>query len=78
MTGLLEESPGVQSSKRTFGAILIGAGGLLLLAVGVAAMFRVVVDPVTALDAGKTLVIVGASLLGIGVLEGIAKPKDGV
>ena len=78
MTGLLEESPGVKSSKRMFGAILIGAGGLLLTAIGTAAIFVVVKDPATALDAGKSLVIVGASLLGIGVLEGIAKPAPAV
>jgi len=74
MTKLLESEPGVQSSKRTFGAILIGAGGLLVMAIGIAAIFVKVVDPETAMAAGKTLVIVGASLLGIGVFEGIAKP----
>jgi hypothetical protein len=75
MTKLLEESPGVQSSKRTFGAILISAGGILLMGIGVAAIFIVVKDPATALDAGKTLVIVGAGLLGVGVLESVVKPK---
>jgi len=76
-TGLLEESPGVKSSKRVFGAALIGSGGLLLLAVGVSAIFRPVTDPATALEAGKTLAIIGASLLGVGVLEGVGRRIGG-
>ena len=70
-TGILEESPGVKSSKRYFGAALIGTGGLLLVGIGVAAIFREVRDPSTALEAGKALLVTGAGLLGVGVLEGV-------
>lgn len=75
--GILEESPGVKSSKRYFGAALIASGGALLLGVGIAAIFREVRDPATAIEAGKSLAIVGASLLGVGVLEGAGKRIGG-
>lgn len=70
-TGILEESPGVKSSKRVFGAALVTSGGLLLLGVGIAAIFRPIADATAALEAGKALAITGAGLLGVGVLEGI-------
>lgn len=71
--GLLEESAGVKSSKRFFGAVLIIAGCLLLASVGIVAIFYKVSDPMTTLDSGRTLIIVGASLLGVGVLEGLGE-----
>lgn len=70
-TGILEESPGVLSSKRVMGAALIATGGLLLVSVGVVAIFSVVRDPSTVLAAGRALIIAGAALLGATVLEGI-------
>ncbi len=70
---MLEESPGVKSSKRVWGSILVGAGGLLLAGVGIVAIMVKVVDPETSLNAGTTLIVVGASLLGVTVLEGIGK-----
>jgi len=76
-TGALEESPGVISSKRLFGAILISIGGAFLLAIGIAAMFIEVKDPDTALSAGQVLIITGAALLGVTVLEGIARTRTG-
>jgi hypothetical protein len=76
-TGLLEESPGVLSSKRVFGAALIAAGSLLLLAVGVVAVFRTVSDSSTAIECGKSLLIAGAALLGVGVLEGLGSRIGG-
>lgn len=63
----------VNSSKRWMGTALIIAGGLLLAGTGVAAIFREVVDPATALGAGKALVITGAALLGVGVLDGLGQ-----
>lgn len=76
-TKLLEQSPGVKSSKRLFGACMVSAGGVLLLAVGISAIFRTVADPATALDAGRALIITGAALLGVGVLEGIGNKISG-
>lgn len=70
-TGILEQAPGEKSSKRYFGAALIAAGGLLLVAVGVVALFHEITDPETALAAGKALIITGAALLGVTVFEGI-------
>jgi len=76
-TGVLEESPGVKSSKRVAGFALIGAGGLLLGAVGIAAIFRVIADAPTAISAGTTLAVIGASLLGVTVLEGLGNRIGG-
>ncbi len=70
-TGILEESPGVKSAKRYFGAGLIIGGGVLLLGVGIASIFRTITDAQTAIECGKTLTIIGAGLLGVGVLEGV-------
>jgi len=75
-TRLLEESPGVTSSKRVFGAVLISAGGALLSVIGVVAIFAVVKDPDTALECGKALIKTGAVLLGVCVLEGIGRKGD--
>lgn len=70
-TGILEESPGVKSSKRIMGAALIAAGCLLLAAVGVVAIFSPIADSASALAAGQALVWCGAALLGVTVLEGV-------
>lgn len=70
-TGILEESPGVLSSKRVMGAALIVAGSLLLLAVGVVAIFRQVADARTVIAVGQTLVISGAGILGVTALQPI-------
>jgi hypothetical protein len=63
----------VNSSKRWMGTALIIAGGLLLAAVGVAAIFREIADQAAALSAGQSLVITGAALLGVGVLDGLGQ-----
>lgn len=70
-TGIIEESPGVKSSKRLMGVVLVSSGAALLVAIGVVAIFRSVTDSAAALDAGKALIWTGAALLGVGVLEGI-------
>ncbi len=70
---ILEESPGVASSKRWAGFGMVTGGACLLLGIGVAAIFREIADSAAALDAGKALVITGAALLGSTVLEGIGK-----
>lgn len=68
-TGLLEQSPGVTSSKRVIGVTLVAAGGLLLVAAGVVAFFRLISDPSTVLSAGTTLLSLGAGLLGLTVVD---------
>jgi hypothetical protein len=75
--GMLEEQEGVLSSKRVLGVILLTAGGLFLLYVGIAALRLTVKDPDTALAVGKTLLFTGAGLLGVGVLEGIPAALGG-
>ena len=70
---LLEDSDGNASSKRLFGAILIGIGGLMGVALFTASLFIVVKDPTTAITTMNTFIFTGAGLLGIGVLEGVVK-----
>lgn len=63
----------VNSSKRIMGTIMISAGGVLLIVIGVSAIFRQVVDAAAALSAGQALIITGAALLGVGVLDGLGQ-----
>ena len=70
---ILKDSNDKKSSKRISGLSLIGSGGLLILALGIVAMFKIVADAPTTITCGKTLIIVGAGLLGVGVVEGITK-----
>ncbi len=74
-TGITEESPGVRSSKRVSGITAMALGGVLLVAVGVVAMFRQTPMPNAqlAIDAGRSLAVIGAALLGITTLEHFAK-----
>lgn len=74
-TGIIEESPGVRSSKRVAGITAMGLGGSLLVAVGVIAMFRQTPMPNAQLTilAGQSLAAIGAALLGITTLEHFAK-----
>ena len=66
-----QDSNGDDSSKRIAGAIILTCGLLLLIAIGILSIFKGIADPVTGLQVGKTLMITGASLLGIGVIEGL-------
>lgn len=75
--GFLKDSDGDNSSKRLWGSIFLIAGGALLMAIGIVSIFLKVTDPSTALSAGNAIIIVGASLLGIGVLEGVGKNIGG-
>lgn len=77
--GVLEESPGVKSSKRVAGFALIGVGALLLGFICIVALYRELEMPNagTALAAASTLVITGAGLLGSTVLEGIGTKIGG-
>jgi hypothetical protein len=78
-TGIIEEAPGVKSSKRFAGIALVGLGAGLLLALGIIAMFRVetMTNATIAITAGTTLVGIGAGLLGVTVLEGIGQKIGG-
>ena len=69
----LEDGQGNASSKRLFGAILIGIGGLMGVALFTASLFIVVKDPSTAISTMNTFIFTGSGLLGIGVLEGVVK-----
>jgi hypothetical protein len=64
-----------KSSKRLVGVISFTVGGVLLTALGVVSFFKVAADPGTVLTVGQAFLITGASLLGIGVLEGIGGKK---
>lgn len=70
-TGMLEESPGVLSSKRTAGISLISAGAGLLLTVGLIAIFRQEPMPNASITitAGTSLIAVGGAILGVTALE---------
>ncbi len=73
MSKLLEDQNGNASSKRIAGFIISGVGLVSLLALGVVSMFKVISDPSTAMEAFKTILIVGGGLLGVGVFEFLGK-----
>lgn len=72
-TGMLEESPGIVSSKRVAGVAMIVLGALMLVFIGVVSLYKFEPMPnaQVSLAAASTLVITGAGLLGSTVLEGI-------
>lgn len=70
---LLQDKDGNTSSKRVAGFIISGVGLIALLALGIISMFRVIKDPGTAMEAFKTILIVGGGLLGVGVVEFLGK-----
>ena len=75
MAKMLEDKEGNVSSKRIAGFIISGVGLIALLSLGIFSMFRAVADPGTAMDAFKTILVVGGGLLGVGVLEFIGGKK---
>jgi len=75
MSGILKDQNGNDSSKRIAGFIISGVGLIGLVAIGVLSMFRKIEDPGTAMEAFKTILIVGGGLLGIGVFEFLGKKK---
>ena len=68
-----QDKNGDSSSKRIAGAIILGCGLVLLLAIGVMSIYKSIGDPATAIQVGNTLMLTGGSLLGVGVLEGIGE-----
>ena len=73
MSKIYQDKDGNTSSKRVAGFIISGIGLALLVALGVYSMFEKVADPDTAMDAFKTILIVGGGLLGVGVFEFLGK-----
>ena len=70
-TGYLEESPGVKSSKRLWGTILLSLGAAIMVAVAVVSLAFVNNETGGAVSAGTALMVTGGGLLGLGVLEGL-------
>ena len=71
--GIFQDANGNRSSKRIIGTALVSSGGLFLLSLGIASIFRAIGDPSTALETGKVLLYAGTALLGVGVVEGFKK-----
>ena len=63
---LLQDKDGNTSSKRVAGFIIAGIGLVLLTTVGFISIRHKIIDPETAMESGKTLLIVGCGLLGVG------------
>lgn len=76
-TGMFRSATGDLSSKRIAGTVILMAGALFLLALGARSFGRVIADPGTALTVGKTLILSGAGLLGVGVVERLAPGGKG-
>ena len=72
---LLQDKNGNTSSKRVAGFIISGVGLALLLFIGIMSIYKPIVDPGTAMEAGKTILIVGGGLLGVGVFESLGGKK---
>ena len=72
---MFQDKDGNTSSKRVAGFIISGFGLALLLWVGIMSIYRVIADPATAMESGKTLLIVGCGLLGVGVVEFLGGKK---
>ncbi len=70
---LLQDKDGNTSSKRVAGFIISGIGLIALLVLGIISMFYKIEDPGTAMEAFKTILIVGGGLLGVGVFEFLGK-----
>ena len=70
---LLQDKDGNTSSKRVAGFIISSCGLVLLLIVGFMSIKTEIADPETAMESGKTLLIVGCGLLGVGVVEFLGK-----
>lgn len=62
---------GKVSSKRISGIILLAIGGGLLTFIAIFAIFQSITDADTAINCAKTLIFIGAGLLGFGVFDGI-------
>ena len=68
-----EESPGVVSSKRVFGGIILATGWSMKISLFFLAVFGHINDPATANAQADSLVYAGAGLLGITFMENTFK-----
>lgn len=75
MNDILKDQNGNTSSKRVAGFIISGVGLVGLVALGVVSIFNKIEDPGTAMEAFKTILIVGGGLLGVGVFEFLGGKK---
>ena len=75
MSKLLEDRDGSTSSKRVAGYVIAGAGLSLLLVIGVLSIWKKTLDPDTAIQVGKILIVTGSALLGVGVIEFLGGKK---
>ena len=69
-----EESPGVVSSKRIFGATALAIGVTMKLAIFVWALFAPLGDAATASATSDAAMLAGASLLGLTALDVFKRP----
>ncbi len=75
MSKLLEDRDGSTSSKRVAGYVIAGAGLSLLLVIGVLSIWKKTLDPDTAIQVGKILIVTGSALLGVSVIEFLGGKK---
>ena len=75
MSGILKDQNGNTSSKRIAGFIISGVGLVCLVTLGIFSMFQKIEDPGTAMEAFKTILIVGGGLMGISVFEFLGGKK---
>jgi len=76
MNEYLQDSNGDKSSKRLFGATLLGIGVVMCIVLFWFSISKPIGDPTTAKDIIQMLLMAGAGLLGIGVVEWFGKKKD--
>ena len=69
-----EESPGVISSKRIFGAVSLGLGVAMKLSIFVMSLFVQLGDAGTATAQADGLLLAGTTLLGLGSLDVFKRP----
>ena len=74
-SGILKDQNGNTSSKRVAGFIISGVGLLGIIFLGILSMYQKIEDPGTAMEAFKTILIVGGGLLGVSVFEFIGGKK---
>lgn len=76
MSKLFQDAEGNKSSKRVIGAILLLQGCIMkwmLFFKSIKITDVVMINGALAMEASDTLIYAGATLLGLGVLEGLGK-----